>query len=284
MTPAPLELSVRQFLQHALDEDLGTGGDITSQAIFGADDLCRARIASKASGVLSGASLISSLFGLVDNRIACSEVLSDGSRLSAGTVIARLAGPVRGVLAGERVMLNILQRLSGVATMSARMVEAMKPHRATLLDTRKTTPGMRALEKKAVVDGGGSNHRFGLFDMVLIKDTHVKAVGGVGEAIRRVRATRPGMPAVKIEAEVQDEEQFHEALAEKPDIIMLDNMSCERIAACVAEARGSGVLLEASGNVSLETIGAVAATGVDFVSVGSVTHSAPALDIHLVIE
>jgi nicotinate-nucleotide pyrophosphorylase (carboxylating) len=221
---------------------------------------------------------------MVDNAIVCRPECEDGSRLSRGTVIARLEGPVRGVLAGERVILNILQRLSGVATLTARMAAAIGAHPARLLDTRKTTPGMRSLEKKAVRDGGGTNHRFGLFDMVLIKDTHVKAAGGVGEAIRRVRKARQGLPVVKIEAEVQSEVEFREALGEKPDIIMLDNMDCAAMAACVRQARGSGVLLEASGNVTLETIGAVAATGVDFISTGSVTHSAPALDIHLVIE
>jgi len=279
-----LEPTIRRFLAQALAEDLGDHGDITSKAIFKKADSGRAVIESKAEGVLSGAVLVPSLFAMIDPAITCTSVLKDGGRLSRGTIIARVEGPLRGILAGERTILNVLQRLSGIATLTAKMVTAIGAHKARLLDTRKTTPGMRCLEKQAVMDGGGSNHRFGLFDMVLIKDTHVAAAGGVAEAIRRVRTARRNAPQVKMEVEVQTEAQFAEALAEKPDRIMLDNMSTAQMKRCVQEAAGSGIGLEASGNVTLETIGAVAATGVNFISVGFITHSAPALDIHLVIE
>lgn len=277
--------STLDLLRAALAEDLGGAGDITSNAIFASSVRAQARIAAKADGVLSGGVLVEPLFAMIDAGVRVRVLVRDGARVTPRTVIAELDGPIRAILAGERTILNLLQRLSGVATMTAKMVTAMGDTRCRLLDTRKTIPTLRALEKQAVLDGGGCNHRFGLFDMVLIKDTHVAAAGGPGEAVRRVRSARAGMAPVKIEVEVQTAAQFDEALAERPERIMLDNMTPDLMKACVAKARASGVAveLEASGNVSLDTVASVAATGVDFVSAGCLTHSAPALDIHLVI-
>lgn len=278
--------SVDAFLRRALAEDLGERGDVTSEAVFPEDECAVARIAAKQDGILSGATLVPRLFALLDTRIDVQLNATDGDRVSPGTRIAGLAGPVRGILAGERTILNLLQRLSGIATLTGRMASAIEGTGARLLDTRKTTPTLRALEKKAVVDGGGCNHRFGLYDMVLIKDTHVKAAGGVGAAIRRVRRSLGESSTLRIEAEVQSVAAFDEALREHPDRIMLDNMSLDDMRACVKRVRGAGesVELEASGNVGLETVRGIAETGVDYISAGCLTHSAPALDIHLVIE
>jgi nicotinate-nucleotide pyrophosphorylase (carboxylating) len=192
---------------------------------------------------------------------------------------------VRAILSGERTVLNFLQRLSGIATLTARLVAAMGESPARLLDTRKTTPTLRALEKKAVRDGGGHNHRFGLFDMVLIKDTHVRAAGGVRAALQGVRNTLGPENRLEIEVEVQSREEFIEAVAERPDRIMLDNMGPADMRVCVEHVRSHAlnIEVEASGRVSEETIAEVARTGVDYISVGSITHSAPALDIHMVM-
>ena len=210
----------------------------------------------------------------------------DGDHLVDGTVICRLKGPVLGILSGERTALNFLQRLSGIATLSARYASAIAHTGAHLLDTRKTTPGLRLLEKAAVRHGGGLNHRIGLYDMVLIKDTHIKRAGGVAAAIRKAMEWRGDHNTVKIEVEVQSIEECVEALALGPDRIMLDNMCLDDMRRCVEMTRQSGakIELEASGGITLETIGSVAETGVDFISCGALTHSAPSIDIHLVIE
>ncbi len=278
------ERLIDELLDRALAEDLGAAGDVTSTSIFGADDCAAARIQSKAKGVLSGAYLVEPLFARLDGRIRVQLHTQDGGRLDVGSSIADIRGPIRAILAGERTILNLLQRLSGIATLTSRCVAAIGPYPARLLDTRKTTPGLRAFEKLAVRHGGGGNHRFGLYDMVLIKDTHVAAAGGVAPAIRRVRASGAAT-GLKVEVEVQSEEEFMAAAAERPDRIMLDNMDAESIARCVARARSQahGVELEASGNVTLESVRAIAETGVDCISAGCITHSAPALDIHLVI-
>jgi len=287
------------ILKNALTEDLGTAGDITSMAIFGESDTGAAQIRSKQAGVLSGATLIKPLFGLVDSLLSMQsqaglipaagiEVCSrDGDRMEPGTVICKIKGPVRSILSGERTILNLLQRLSGIATTSSRMIEILKGTNTRLLDTRKTTPGLRALEKAAVRHGGGDNHRFGLYDMILIKDTHIKRAGGVEEALKKALAWRDGRNGDKpmIEVEVQSVKEFMKALPLGPDRIMLDNMGQNEIEACVKERNASGknILLEASGGISLDTLSAIAATGVDFISSGALTHSARALDIHLVM-
>jgi len=277
--------NIISLLKNALDEDLGTGGDITSAAIFDAREQGEAVIRGKQAGVLSGVTLIKPLFELVDPSAEVEIYCADGEALEAGKTICKIRGPVRAILAGERTILNLLQHLSGIASITAKMVEALKGTKCRLLDTRKTTAGLRALEKAAVLHGGGCNHRFGLYDMILIKDTHVKRCGGVREALSKAFLWRDGKKEPLIEVEVQSVNEFTLALALSPNRIMLDNMTLEDIEACVDKrnATASKTELEASGNITLVTISAIAAAGVDFVSCGSVTHSAPALDINLVM-
>jgi nicotinate-nucleotide pyrophosphorylase (carboxylating) len=284
-----IESEFQQYLSalvdRALAEDLGKAGDITSRAIFSNDDMAKAVIKSNASGVLSGVYLLEPLFSRIDTGIAINFLLKNGDPLLRDAIICRLEGPVEGILCGERIALNFLQRLSGIATLTARYVSAIAHTGATLLDTRKTAPGLRPLEKRAVFHGGGMNHRQGLYDMILIKDTHVKRAGGVTPALKKAFASRGGSRSPAIEVEVQSIAEFEEALVMAPDRIMLDNMSIPDRQACVDKkiASGAAVELEASGSITLESIAAVAETGVDFISCGAITHSAPALDIHLVI-
>jgi nicotinate-nucleotide pyrophosphorylase (carboxylating) len=275
------------LISHALSEDLGERGDITTEALFAKGDVRGAVIKSKVSGILSGVQLIEPLFHHIDEGLSAGVYLRNGETLSSGSRICTLHGRVRSILAGERVALNFLQHLSGIATATNLLARMISHTRAKLLDTRKTTPLLRLLEKEAVVHGGGYNHRFGLFDMILIKDTHVKAAGGVLPAVAKAKdyVSKSGI-GVKIEVEVQSMDEFKQALASGADRIMLDNMPVPAMAACVALSHQSNspAELEASGNVSAESIVSIAETGVDFISVGAITHSAPALDIHLVIE
>jgi nicotinate-nucleotide pyrophosphorylase (carboxylating) len=273
------------LIDRALAEDLGKDGDITSNALFSKTDLAKAVIKSKAAGVLSGAYLLKPLFSRIDSSIATDLLLQDGDPLFKNTIICRIEGPVQGILCGERIALNFLQRLSGIATLTSRYVAAIAHTGATLLDTRKTVPGLRPLEKMAVLHGGGINHRHGLYDMMLIKDTHVKRAGGVSQALKKAFAARGGSRTPAIEIEVQTIAEFEEALVMSPDRIMLDNMSLDDLRSCVGKkaASNSTIELEASGAITLDSIAAVAETGVDFISCGAITHSAPVLDIHLVI-
>jgi nicotinate-nucleotide pyrophosphorylase (carboxylating) len=285
--------NIINILKSALAEDLGSAGDITTQAIFNDMDIGEAVIRSKETGVLSGAALIAPLFGLVDGYLpqppevptAVELFCKDGQVIESGKNICKIRGPVRSILSGERTILNLLQSLSGIATATSRMIEVLKGSKTRLLDTRKTTPCMRALEKAAVRHGGGGNHRFGLYDKVLIKDTHVKRAGGVKPALERALAWRGRKKEPLIEIEVQTPAEFFEALPLEPDRIMLDNMGTHEIAACVRGRNASGlnVELEASGGISVSSLAAIAATDVDFVSSGAITHSAPVLDIHLVM-
>jgi len=291
--------SVISLLSNALAEDLGEEGDITTSAIFDADDTGEALIRCKQKGVLSGITLAAPLFRLVDKYLsshissasaalpvtAVDTYCRDGDAVEPGKAVCRVKGSVRSILAGERTILNLIQRLSGVATLTAAMVKELSSGggKTRLLDTRKTTPGMRALEKAAVRHGGGVNHRAGLYDMILIKDTHVKRADGVTAALAKALAWRGDSATPHIEVEVQSVEEFVQALRLKPDRIMLDNMSPKEIEICVDERDASGlkVELEASGNITLGILSAIAATNVDYISCGAITHSAPALDFHL---
>jgi len=291
--------STINLLTNALAEDLGEEGDITTSAIFDADDTGEALIRCKQKGVLSGITLAAPLFGLVDKYLSSHissaaadlpattvEVYcSDGDVVEPGKAVCRVKGTVRSILAGERTILNLIQRLSGIATLTAAMVRELSSvgGKTRLLDTRKTVPGMRALEKAAVRHGGGVNHRVGLYDMILIKDTHVRRAGGITEALTKALAWRGDSATPLIEAEVQSIDEFVSALRLKPDRIMLDNMSPKEIEVCVDErdASGTKIELEASGNITLGILSAIAATNVDYVSCGAITHSAPALDFHL---
>ncbi|MBN1128695.1 MAG: carboxylating nicotinate-nucleotide diphosphorylase [Chitinispirillaceae bacterium] len=285
MNNAQFQKQLSTLLDRALAEDLGKAGDITSNALFSRKERAGAVIRSKEAGVLSGAYLLAPLYAKIDPSLSVSVLLADGAVLAPGADICRLNGSVRSILAGERVALNFLQRLSGIATLTARYAAAIRHTKAKLLDTRKTTPGLRPLEKLAVRHGGGENHRAGLFDMVLIKGTHVKRCGGVTAALKKAMASRGKAQEPKIEIEVQNAAEFEEALALRPDRIMLDNMSAEGMRGCVEKmlACGMRVELEASGNISPDNAAEVAETGVDFISCGAITHSAKALDIHLIM-
>ena len=275
--PLP-DLLIEPVVRAALAEDLGRAGDITSAACIDADASFAARFATRQHGVVAGLDCVRLAITALDPRARFELVAADGDQLQAGAALAHVRANARALLSAERVALNLLGRLSGVATLTRAYVDAVAGTGATITDTRKTTPGLRALEKYAVRCGGGVNHRFGLDDAILIKDNHVAACGGVGPAIRRARAAAGHL--VKVEAEVDSLAQLEEALAERPDVVMLDNFTLPDLRAAVARAKGLATL-EASGGVSLETVRAIAETGVDVISVGALTHSAPVLDIGL---
>ncbi len=267
------------ILQRALEEDIGAG-DVTTDSILSPDLLLAGQLLAREAGIVAGLGIAQLVFQLLDERIAFTSHVTDGDLVVTGQTLASVIGPGAGILSGERVALNFLQRMSGIATLTRQFVEAVKGSKAVILDTRKTAPGLRILDKMAVKLGGGENHRFGLYDMVLIKDNHVAAAGGITEAVNRVRA-RTGK-RLAIEVEVKSMTEFEEALSLRPDRIMLDNMGLQDMARAVALAAGQ-VELEASGNVTLQNVADIAATGVDFISVGALTHSARALDISLEI-
>ncbi|WP_425088353.1 carboxylating nicotinate-nucleotide diphosphorylase [Stappia sp.] len=274
-------LMVEDAVRAALLEDWGRAGDITAQATLGPDTRARAVIAARQPGVLAGLDLAATAFRLADPSISVETLLDDGARLTPGDVAMRIIGPARGVLSAERVALNFLGHLSGVASATARFADLVAHTKARIVCTRKTTPGLRAFEKYAVRCGGGSNHRFGLDDAILIKDNHIAVAGGVHAAIEAARAFAGHL--VKIEVEVDTLAQLEEALAARPDVVMLDNMAPDTLRKAVAMADGA-VTLEASGGVNLDSVAAIAETGVDLISVGWITHSAPVLDLGLDIE
>lgn len=262
----------------ALAEDVGSG-DVTVQATVPPAARGRARITQKAPGVLSGLDAASLAFALADPACTVSLLAEEGVWRENGPVLD-VEGPAGAILTAERTALNLLGRLSGVATLTARYVQATEGTRAQILDTRKTTPGLRALEKRAVLHGGGANHRFGLFDMVLIKENHAAMAGGVGAAVRAARAHAPGLP---LEVEVRTLDELAEALDAGAPRVMLDNMDPAALREAVALA-ADRCELEASGGVSLDTAREIASTGVHLISVGALTHSAPALDLSLILE
>ena len=266
------------LIQRALAEDVGTG-DVTTATLVPETATGRAVLTQKAPGVIAGLDVAEAVFHQVDPELRWEPRTPEGEWRGGGPV-AELSGSSRSILVGERVALNFLQRLSGVATMTARYVEAVAGTKARILDTRKTTPGLRALEKRAVVTGGGVNHRTGLYDAILVKENHSAMAGGVGEATRRALAVSNGLP-VEVECATLDE--VRAALDAGAPRILLDNMDTGELREAVALAGGRAEL-EASGNVSLETVREIAETGVDFISVGALTHSAPALDISLILH
>jgi nicotinate-nucleotide pyrophosphorylase (carboxylating) len=268
---------IEAAVRAALAEDLGAAGDITSAATIPADATATATFGSRKAGTLAGLPFARVAFQAVDPSVSFTALRQDGDRLAPGDVVAKVAGNARAVLAAERVALNYLCHLSGVATATAALIDRVKGTRAIILDTRKTTPGLRAFEKYAVRCGGGTNHRIGLYDAILIKDNHIAVAGGVAKAIRAARAHAPGKT---LEIEVGSLEELAEAMKETPDIVLLDNMSVADMRAAVQFVSGRAKL-EASGNVTLETVAAIAETGVDYISSGSITHSAPALDLGL---
>ncbi|MDQ7029906.1 MAG: carboxylating nicotinate-nucleotide diphosphorylase [Ardenticatenia bacterium] len=268
-----------ETIRRALDEDIGPG-DVTTSAVITEPCTARGHIVVKAHGVIAGLAVARATFTLVDARVIFTPLVPDGASVRPGEVVATVEGLVNALLTGERVALNFLQRMSGIATLTRRFVEAVAHTSAVILDTRKTVPGLRPLDKWAVRLGGAQNHRAGLHDMVLIKENHIAAAGSLAEAVRRVRA-RWGH-RYPVEVEVRTLEELDAALALDVDRVLLDNMDVPTLRAAVAMTAGR-VPLEASGGITLDNVAAVAETGVDFISVGALTHSPPALDITLLL-
>jgi nicotinate-nucleotide pyrophosphorylase (carboxylating) len=277
-TRPPHALLVEPIVRHALEEDFGRAGDITSDLTVAPETMSKVRLVARKAGTISGLVAAEIAFRLCEPRLAFDASAPDGSTVAAGTVLAVIEGPARGILSAERVALNFTGHLSGVATATRAMVDAVAGTKTRIVCTRKTTPGLRLLEKYAVRCGGGFNHRFGLDDAVLIKDNHLVAAGGIKPAIERVRAGLGHM--AKIELEVESLAQLEEALALGVDTILLDNIAPEMLRQAVALTKGCATL-EASGNVTLATVRAIAETGVGYISSGSITHSAPNLDLGL---
>jgi nicotinate-nucleotide pyrophosphorylase (carboxylating) len=271
-------IQYRALVQAALLEDLGRAGDLTSDAIVAPGANATADLVARKPGVLAGRDVALEAFRLMDPGVAIETFARDGDRLEAGTTIARIAGNARAILAAERTALNFATHLCGVATATRRLVDLAAPHGARIVCTRKTLPGLRALEKDAVRAGGGANHRFGLDDAILIKDNHVALAGGVGPAVEAAR--RSAGHLVTIEVEVDTLAQLDEALAAGAQVIMLDNMPLDTMREAVRRTAGRAVL-EASGSIDATTVAGVAATGVDVISSGAITHSAIALDLAL---
>jgi nicotinate-nucleotide pyrophosphorylase (carboxylating) len=271
---------VDRLLRTALEEDIGSG-DVTTTATIAPGTTARAQLVAKEDFTLAGIEVARRVFELLDPQVAFEGLIADGQSVRRGEVLAWLKGDAASLLQGERVALNLLQRLSGVATLTARFVKAVEGTAATIVDTRKTTPGLRALEKYAVRTGGGGNHRMALYDGVLIKENHVTAAGGITAAVTRARRYAPH--TLKIEVEVRDLAEVREALAAGADILLLDNMDLKQLKAAVEEVGGRAVT-EASGGVNLETVRAIAETGVDLISVGALTHSYRSVDISMLFS
>src|SRR4029077_8574812 len=272
---------LQALVERALEEDVG-GGDVTTDATIAADASARALVTQKAPGTIYGLDAATMTFALLDRDARVERLVAEGLWREDGGPVMSVQGRARALLTGERTALNFLARLSGVASMAARAVRAVQGTGAKVLDTRKTTPGLRALEKAAVAAGGASNHRAGLYDAILIKENHIAAAGGIAQAVARARAAAPELAAT-LEVEGRDEREIDAALAAGAPRLLLDNMDDEQLCAAVAQVAGRAQL-EASGGVTLQTLRARAETGVEWVSMGALTHSAPALDLSLILE
>ncbi len=270
-----------ELASRALREDVG-GGDVTTVATVAAEARARALITQKAAGAIFGLDVAETCFALLDPDVSFERLAQEGSWREQGGPVLSLEGSARALLTGERTALNFLGRLSGIATLAARFVREVEGTGTVVLDTRKTTPGLRQLEKAAVAAGGATNHRVGLFDAILIKENHIAAAGGIAQAVARVRESAPQL-AGTLEVEVRSAQEIDEALAVGAPRLLLDNMSVAELSAAVAQVAGRAKL-EASGNVTLANVRERALTGVDFISVGALTHSAPALDLSLILE
>ncbi|UUZ82163.1 carboxylating nicotinate-nucleotide diphosphorylase [Paenibacillus sp. P26] len=272
--------SVNRSLKLWLEEDIGMG-DVTTMTTIPREQQSKGIIHVKDTGIVAGLSVAESVFALVDPELRFEAKVAEGTPVAKGTVIAEVSGSTRSILLGERLALNLLQRMSGIATRTRQYVDRLEGLPTRLVDTRKTTPGHRLLEKYAVRVGGGHNHRFGLYDAVMIKDNHIKGAGGIAKAIEAARANIPH--TMKIEVEVETLEQLEEALAARPDIVMLDNMTPAMMKEAVQRMKQQAphIIVEASGSVTLDTLRTIAETGVDVISVGRLTYSVEALDISL---
>lgn len=273
-----MKFHFEEAVRAALREDLGRAGDITTAATIPPDAKASARLVARQGGVIAGMPVVEEAMRQVDKSILVDAAVQDGETVDAGAVLAEIKGPAAGILTAERTALNFLGHLSGISTATRQLVEAVRGTHARIVDTRKTTPGLRALEKYAVRMGGGQNHRLGLDDAVLIKDNHIAASGGVRIAVERAKAAVGHL--VKVECEVENLVQLEEALAAGVDAVLLDNMSADTLREAVRQ-NGGRAILEASGGITLETVRAVAETGVDLISAGWITHSAPNLDVAL---
>lgn len=271
---------VDDVIKTALSEDINYI-DLATDLLISEEDISVAEFVSKAEGVLAGIDCALRTYRFIDSEVSCEIFIHDGEKVKQGDVIARVTGKTRSILKAERTSLNILQHMSGVATATNKLVEACKGTKASIVDTRKTLPGLRALEKYAVTAGGGKNHRYNLSDAAMLKDNHIDAYGSITGAVDALR-TKIGHMA-KIEVEVRNKEELAEALGCRCDVIMLDNMSVDEMTECVKIADGKAIL-EASGNINIDTVAAVAKTGVDIISVGAITHSVKAFDISLKIR
>lgn len=270
--------AAQPLIELAIAEDIGPG-DATSKAVLPADLAVQGQIIAKARGVIAGLPVAETVFSRVDPALRFAPHVHDGDSVTPGDVVAEVTGPGQGMLAAERLALNFLQHLSGIATLTRAFVDAVAGTQAAILDTRKTHPGYRVLEKYAVRMGGGQNHRMSLNDMLLVKDNHIEAAGSLTAAVERARAAYPNLP---VEVEVKNPVELREALGLGVDRIMLDNMNLEQMREAVHMTDGQ-VALEASGGVNLERVAAIAATGVNYISVGALTHSAPALDLSMLV-
>ena len=276
-----MDAAVSQLIDMALAEDIGPG-DVTSTYFVPADRRSRAFINAREEGVIAGTEVAAEVFRRVSEEIQVKILLEDGARVSPGALVIEVAGPSRAVLTAERTALNFMQRLSGVATLTSRFVDEVKETNARILDTRKTTPGWRVLEKAAVAAGGGTNHRMGLYDRAMVKDNHLVAEGKLEYLQEGIRRLKKDQPEVGVELEADRLDQVKSFLAlEGVDYILLDNMSLDELRDAVAMRKGASPSLEASGGVNLRTVKGIAETGVDFISVGAVTHSAVGLDLGL---
>ncbi|MEO0329478.1 MAG: carboxylating nicotinate-nucleotide diphosphorylase [Pseudomonadota bacterium] len=285
MAPHLSPILIRAAVERALEEDLGRAGDITSDATIPASAIANCVINAREAGIVSGLHVVTAAFAATDPKTSVVVKKSDGDRISAGDTIAEISGSARAILSAERTALNFLMRMSGIATYTSVFSGMIAHTNAKVCCTRKTIPGLRAFDKYAVKCGGGSNHRYGLDDAILIKDNHIAVAGGVGLAIERAKAFAGHL--VKIEVEVDTLEQFDEALTQKPDVVLLDNMTNEMLCDAVARNQkdnNGAVKLEASGNVNIETIQKIAETGVDYISTSKITMAAPTLDVGLDIK
>jgi nicotinate-nucleotide pyrophosphorylase (carboxylating) len=274
MDTTTLDPLIIATIRQALDEDIGPG-DVTSNSIIPPEERMHGQFIAKQAGVIAGLDVARAVYSLFDPRVGFENLVEEGATVSNRQVVAKASGPARSLLTAERTALNFLGRISGIATLTRQFVDAVAGTNARILDTRKTAPGLRRIDKLAVARGGGENHRFGLYDMILIKDNHIDFAGSIGEAVWRARLAHSGL---EIEVEARTLADVEEALRHGVERILLDNMTIEQMAEAVRLTAGRAKL-EASGNVSLANVGRIAETGVDFISIGALTHSAPVFDI-----
>jgi len=278
-----LEAHYKEIIRRALDEDIRTG-DVTTQAVIPDSVMGKGKFLVKANGVIAGLNVTKSVFEMIDNQIGFKVLIPDGAKVKVGDFVAEVEGKASSILTAERTALNFLQRMSGIATLTYKFVEEISHTKVKILDTRKTVPGLRLLEKEAVRLGGGKNHRIGLFDMFLIKDNHIEIAGSITNAVNACRNfQQKNNSNLKIEVETKNLDEVSEALSCNVEIIMLDNFNTDRMRKAVELINGK-CLVEASGNINIDNVKEVAETGVDFISVGALTHSVKALDISLEVE